>query len=177
MRVLLILAGRRTYFKWVSPPLGILQLAGYLRSRLKNLEIRVVDQRATDYTVEEVVSRAAEFAPDLVGISCTTSSSDTLVALSSGVRRALPKALLMIGGPHASAYGAELMDTTCADCVVIGEGELTCEHVLQIWQEGSRDFSAVPGLVWRSADGECLTNPGPAPVIQDLDTLPFRLTT
>jgi radical SAM superfamily enzyme YgiQ (UPF0313 family) len=173
MRVLLILAGRRACFKWVSPPLGILQLAGHLRSRLKNLEIRIVDQRATDCTVEEVVSRAVEFAPDVVGFSCTTPNCKTLVALSSGIRSALPRALLMIGGPHASAYGAELLDTTCADCVVVGEGELTCEHVLRIWQEGSRDFSAVPGLVWRSAEGECLTNPGPAPVIQDLDTLPF----
>jgi anaerobic magnesium-protoporphyrin IX monomethyl ester cyclase len=173
MRVLLILAGRRTWFKWVSPPLGILQLAGYLRSRFKNLEIRVVDQRATDFTIEEVVSRAVEFAPDVVGFSCTSPNCNTLVALSSGVRRALPKALLMMGGPHASAFGAELMDTTCADCVVVGEGELTCEHVLRIWQEGSRDFSAVPGLAWRSAEGECLMNPGPAPVIQDLDALPF----
>ena len=173
MRVMLILAGRRTLFRWVSPPLGILQLAGYLRNRLTNLEIRVVDQRADDCTIEEVVSRAAEFAPDVVGISCTTSSSGVLGELSSSIRGALPKALLMIGGPHASAYGAELMNTACTDCVVIGEGELMCEHVLRIWQEGSRDFSAVPGLVWRSAEGECLTNPGPAPVIQDLDTLPF----
>ena len=98
---------------------------------------------------------------------------NTLVELSSAIRRALPQALLVIGGPHASAFGAELMDTTCADCVVVGEGELTCEHVLQLGQEGSRDFSAVPGLVWRSADGEVLTNPGSAPVIEDLDTLPF----
>jgi radical SAM superfamily enzyme YgiQ (UPF0313 family) len=173
MRVLLMLAGRRTRFKWVSPPLGILQLAGYLRSRLKNLEIRIVDQRAADCTIEDVISRAAEFAPDVVGISCTTPNCDTLGALSSGIRRALPNALLVIGGPHASAFGADLMDTTCADGVVIGEGELTCEHVLRLWQEGSRDFSAVPGLVWRSADGECILNPGPAPVIQDLDTLPF----
>jgi anaerobic magnesium-protoporphyrin IX monomethyl ester cyclase len=173
MRVLFILAGRRTWFKWVSPPLGILQLGAYLRSTLKNLEIRVVDQRATDYTNEEVVSRAVEFAPDVVGISCTTPNCNTLVALSSGIRRALPQALLMIGGPHASAFGADLMDTTCADCVVVGEGELICEHVLRIRQGGSRDFSAVPGLVWRSAEGECLTNPGPVPVIEDLDALPF----
>ncbi|MCX6917124.1 MAG: cobalamin-dependent protein [Verrucomicrobia bacterium] len=171
--MLLILAGRRTFFRPVSPPLGILQLAGYLRSRLKNLEIRIADQRAADCPVDEVVSQAAEFAPDVVGISCTTPDCDTVVALSSGIRHALPKALLMIGGAHASAFGAELMDTTCADCVVIGEGELTCEHVLQIWQESSRDFSAVPGLVWRSADGECVSNPGPVPVIEDLDTLPF----
>jgi anaerobic magnesium-protoporphyrin IX monomethyl ester cyclase len=173
MRVLLILTGRRTFFRWVSPPLGILQLAGYLRGQIKNLDVRVLDQRATDYTNEEVVSWAVAFAPDMVGISCTTPNCHTLVTLSSGLRRALPKALLMIGGPHASAFGADLMDTTCADCVVVGEGELTCEHVLRIWQEGSRDFSAVPGLVWRSVDGECLTNPGSAPVIEDLDVLPF----
>ncbi len=173
MRVLLILAGRRTWFKWVSPPLGILQLGAYLRRTLQNVEIRVVDQRATDYTNEEVVSRAVEFAPDVVGFSCTTPNCNTLAALSSGIRSALPQALQMIGGPHASAFGAELLDTTCADCVVMGEGELTCEHVLRIWQEGSRDFSAVPGLAWRSVDGECRTNPGSEPVIQDLDTLPF----
>jgi len=173
MRVLLMLAGRRTLFRWVSPPLGILQLAGYLRSRLRNLEIRIVDQRAADCTTDDVISKAVEFAPDVVGISCTTPNCDTLGALSSGIRRALPNCLLVIGGPHASVYGADLMDTTCADCVVMGEGELACEHVLRICQEGSRDFSAVPGLVWRTADGECLSNPGPAPVIQDLDTLPF----
>ena len=69
MRVLLILAGRRTWFKWVSPPLGILQLGAYLRRLMKNIEIRVVDQRATDYTNEEIVARAVDFAPDVVGLS------------------------------------------------------------------------------------------------------------
>ena len=147
MRVLLILAGRRTIFRWVSPPLGILQLAGYLRSQMKNLEIRVVDQRATDYTVEEVISRAVEFAPDVVGISCTTSNCDTLVALSSGIRLALPKALLMVGGAHASAFGAEPRTPACADCVVVGEGELTCE-------QGAPDLAGrLPGFQRRAGSG------------------------
>ena len=57
---------------------GYSQLGAYLRRTMKNVEIRVVDQRATDYTNEEVVSRAVEFAPDVVGLSCTTPNCNTL---------------------------------------------------------------------------------------------------
>lgn len=151
--------------------MGILYLAAYLRVKF-DLDILLVNQRVENHTNQDLIRLAADFRADIVGFGCLTPASHALPELTLGVRKRLPNALIMLGGPHASSFGPGVLRDTAADVAVNGEGELTFEAVVHAWKEGS-DFSSIPGLMWRDRSSEVITNPGPSLVIQDLDSLPF----
>ncbi len=171
-RVLLVNVGRLApSFYNVSPPVGVLYLAAQVRQSLA-AQVRVVDQRGNDFTPAEVVRQALEFMPDVVGMRCLTPDESDLKDLAEGLRAALPRALLVAGGPHASAYAESVMQKMPLDAAVRGEGEISFEMIVQAHAEGG-GFAHIPGLLWRGSGGAVMQNPGGAPVVQDLDTLPM----
>ena len=172
LRLLLVNVGRRVITPQCStPPLGILSLAGYVRSKL-DVDVCLIDQRAENSLVGETVARALEFAPDVVGLSALTVFSGILTQTIEQLRQALPEVFVVLGGPHASAFGKEVLESTPADVAVVGEGERSLEQILLGYRD--RDgLASVPGLIWREESGEVRVNPGVAPVVEDLDTLPF----
>jgi len=170
-RVALVNLGRRGSYRLVSPPLGLLYLASYARSRLE-LDIAIVDQRAEDCSDQAVVDRIKEFNPGIVGLSCFTSHGHMLDPMTHAIRAALPDALQVIGGSHVSSTGAAALEACAADVAVVGEGELAFEAIIRA--EGAGDgFGAIPGVIWRDADGQVVTNPGASPAVDDLDALPL----
>ena len=151
--------------------MGILSLASYLRTKF-DLDIRLVNQRADGCSEDELVQQAIEFESDIVGFGTITTCAHTLGDLTRNVREALPDALILVGGPHTSSFQARVLEDTCADAAVVGEGELAFEAIIRARFDGG-DFSEIPGLIWRDPDGQIITNPGQMPAIEDLDTLPF----
>jgi len=171
LRVFLANVGRRTFTYYITtPPMGILCLAAYLRSKF-DLDIRVVNQRVDNLTTEQIARQAIAFHADVVGFGCMSTGAHALRELTRKVRQGLPKALILIGGPHTSASQEAAMEGTCADAAVVGEGEWTTEQVIRAWLDGG-DFGAIPGLIWRNRDGQIVTNPGQPPLVEDLDLLP-----
>ena len=172
MRLLLVNVGHRSVnMPSVSPPLGILSLAAHIRNCF-DLDIRLIDQRAENCSNASVLKRIAEFAPDIAGFRAVTPDAYLLPELSRGVRQALPGALIILGGPHISAFGPEGLEPTEADIAVNGEGEVILEQIMRAFLEGD-GFGGIPGLIRRDASGEIVTNPGSIPFITDLDSLPF----
>lgn len=173
LRVFLANLGRHTRtFPLVTPPVGLLALAAYLREHLP-VDVRIINQRLENCPVEEVVRRARDFEADVVGFSCFTTSSHYLPEAVSQARAALPNALIMVGGPHASSAKAHVLNECEAHVVAPGEGELITTAVLQRYMEGTRDFSDIPGLIWRDKNGDITINPGLVPQVEELDTLPM----
>ena len=71
-RVFLTRLGRRTVnFPNSTPPMGILMLAAYLRTKL-DVDLRLMDQRGENASVESVVRQAVDFGADVVGLSVMT---------------------------------------------------------------------------------------------------------
>ncbi|MBN1346222.1 MAG: B12-binding domain-containing radical SAM protein [Phycisphaerae bacterium] len=172
LRVFLANCGSRTveYFL-TTPPMGILYLAGYLRSK-RDVDLRLVDQRAENCSVDELADTAIRFEADVVGLSSITTSSHMLADLTTKIRQGLPNALIVLGGPHPTAFGAEAMVGTQADAAVVGEGEVSFELVIRAHLDGA-NLSQVPGLIWRDKDGHIVTNTGRVPLVENLDDLPF----
>jgi radical SAM superfamily enzyme YgiQ (UPF0313 family) len=112
------------------------------------------------------------FRADVIGLSCLTPFGYTLPGLTRNLRDSLPNALIVLGGPHASAMGARLLEEMPADALVTGEGELAFEQILRAYRERA-GFDAIPGLIWRRDDGEIVTNPGAVPFAENIDDLPF----
>ena len=123
LRVFLANLGRHTFVSPDStPPLGILSLAAYLRSKL-DVDLLLMDQRVENASVESVVQRAADFGADIVGLSVMTPFASMLGPLTQGLRAALPEAFIVVGGPHVSAFEAGALAGNAADAAVAGEGE------------------------------------------------------
>ena len=171
-RVFLASLGRRTVnLPSSTPPMGILCLAAYLRSKL-DVDLLLMDQRVENASVESVVQRAADFGADVVGLSVMTPYASMLGPVTQGLRAALPEAFIVLGGPHVSAFEAGALAGNVADAAVAGEGECALEQVIRARQEGA-DLTSIPGLLWRNGGGAITRNPGSIPLIEDLDALPF----
>jgi radical SAM superfamily enzyme YgiQ (UPF0313 family) len=146
-------------------------LAAYLRERF-DLDIRLIDQRVDNWTVDRLAREAVDFQADVAGFSCMTIFATLAREAVAKARQALPNALILVGGPHISAFGADALETIEADAGVVGEGERTFEQILAAYVAGA-DFDSIPGLVWRNKAGEVVTNPGAMPLLEALDALPF----
>ena len=172
LRVFLANLGRHTVISPDStPPLGILSLAAYLRSKL-DVDLLLMDQRVENASVESVVQRAADFGADVVGLSLMTYYAPMLGQVTQGLRAALPEVFQVLGGPHVSACQEAALVGNVADAAVSGEGESALEQLIRAHQAGA-DLTSIPGLLWRNGGGAITRNPGSAPIIEDLDTLPF----
>jgi anaerobic magnesium-protoporphyrin IX monomethyl ester cyclase len=154
-----------------TPPLGILYIAAYLRSKFP-LEIKVVNQRLEGCSFETLARMALDFRADIIGLSCMTPTAHGLTPIINAIRAEQPEAFIVVGGPHVSAFGPDVLLETKADVAIAGEGELSMEMLLEAFHTGS-GFEHIPGLTYRNNTGEIITNPGQTPVIQDLDILPL----
>ncbi len=151
--------------------MGILYLAAFLRSRME-ADFLLVNQRVEKQSVSRLVRMARDFGADVAGFTVLTPMAHTLPALAGGIREALPKALILAGGPHVSAVGADVLRVAGIDAAVPGEGELAFEQIIRRHLDGA-GLGDVPGIHWRDADGGAVSNPGRIPFIEDLDSLPF----
>ncbi len=173
IRLFLVNMGVHTRsFPIVTAPMGLLSIAAYVRPKMP-VDVMVVDQRLDNLTPDEVIRQAVDFGADVVGFSPVTSSVHGLPVLAQKTRVALPNALILVGGPHASAVCGAILEETCADIVVKGEGEAATEMILRAWAEGGRDFGGIPGIIWRDSAGELVHNPGVTPLIEDMDQIPI----
>jgi radical SAM superfamily enzyme YgiQ (UPF0313 family) len=100
----------------ISPPLGVLYLAG-------TLEANGIDCQVIDGVMEreETIIRALKRGPEIVGIPALSVTRWQAFDLAALVRWYAPKATVVIGGPHASVLPEQCKKH--ADVVVQGDGE------------------------------------------------------
>lgn len=128
----------RSDFADYQEPLGILFIAGYLRAR--GVDVQVIDfvsdsvKRSGEYywqgaDEQEVEAELRRCRPRIVGISSMFSVHCHAVhRVAAAAKRAVPDALVVVGGTHASAFPKVVSGDNNIDLVVIGEGEETlCE--------------------------------------------------
>jgi radical SAM superfamily enzyme YgiQ (UPF0313 family) len=172
LKLLLVNVGKRSIGGYTStPPLGILTLAAYVRGKLP-VEVRLIDQRAEDLSPDGLAARAAAFNPDVIGLSSISMFAGLLARDAACLKAALPRALIIAGGPHVSAFGRRALEATVADAAVKGEGELILEQVLSSFG-GANGLACIPALIWRDGAGDVRENEGETQLIEDLDSLPF----
>jgi radical SAM superfamily enzyme YgiQ (UPF0313 family) len=117
--------------------------------------------------VEEVI-RALD--ADLFGLSCWTANRRGVALAAAAIKRAHPRAFVLVGGPHAAPLAPEMLaHHEAIDAVSVGESEHTLSELAARLERGA-PVEGVAGLYWRDATGR--TRRGPARrSIDDLDTL------
>ncbi|MBI5527337.1 MAG: cobalamin B12-binding domain-containing protein [Deltaproteobacteria bacterium] len=150
------------------PPLGVASVAAVLEG--ERAHVRIVDMFAEglrDGGLARIVEREQ---PDLVGLSMLTPSAPTVVALARLVRVKAPRAIVVLGGIHASLFPEQLLGDGTADIVVHGEGEWTARDLCRTLA-GGRPLSGVAGISF--FENGRVQHTAPRPPISDLDALPF----
>jgi hypothetical protein len=90
--------------------------------------------------------------------------------VASHIKKIAPELPILLGGPHASVLDREIMARFSQfDVLVRNEAEFTLPKVLPALL--NRELDLIPGITFRR-DGKVCATQG-APVIQDLDALPF----
>ena len=141
------------------PPLGILYISSYLRSR--GFDVDVYD--STWGTREELFRILDDGPPGMLGLYANLLTRRTAVAI---IARARANGWRVVaGGPEPSNYADEYL-AAGADYVVPGEGEVVLEHLLS-------GESAPDGVVYRDASTGAVVRTPAALQIRDLDSLPW----
>ena len=148
------------------PPLGLLYLSAYLKTR--GLPVEVYD--STFGTRSELVQKIHDRAGGIVGIYTNLMTRSSVLQIISAAKQA--GATVILGGPESANYPNEYL-TAGADVVVIGEGESTLtELIATLPSKGPRGLDGVRGIVFKNASGQPVFTPERAK-INDLDTLPM----
>jgi radical SAM superfamily enzyme YgiQ (UPF0313 family) len=149
MRILLISAPM--FIRAYLPPLGLGYLAAVARGRGHTVQILSLTNRPSP-TLSQIVRVAESFQPEVIGHTVLSPSFHSTQLIFHALARALPRAVLVAGGPHATALPDHTLRATGAHYAVIGEGENTFAELLKALENGENP-EGIPGLAVR-VDGE-----------------------
>jgi radical SAM superfamily enzyme YgiQ (UPF0313 family) len=112
-----------------------------------------------------------EFRPRLVGFGTYQRNLPQIIALARLIKKVLPEAAIVLGGPQASLMPDEgLAALRDVDFLCRGEGEAVIEVIAEAVLSGDAD-QPVPGASRRTSDGGILTGP-PVEPARDIDEYP-----
>lgn len=130
------------------PPLGLIALASFIKNKTHEVTVEIIDNDL--WSLDEIYKKIDS---PLVGINSTILSYP--IALKIAWEAKKKGAMVIIGGPYASALPTEILkNRQFVDFVAIGDGE----DILSKLIIGEK-FSNIPGLAYRGEKGEIFLNP------------------
>lgn len=119
---------------------------------------------------KEVEQTIAEYNPTVVGISAKSQNFKSALIVAKLAKQINKQTVVMMGGPHPSMVGADLLNYPDIDISVIGEGETTVIELLNAI-EAQKKLDDIRGIIYRR-NGQVVKNP-PRQLITNLDSLCF----
>lgn len=152
------------------PPLGLIYIASYLKSKIPDINIKILDCPVGKKNYSDIKREITDFKPDMVGLPAWTFSYlDTLNAAYIA-KEVNPCIKVCLGGPHATIFPKETLLQKCVDYIITDEGEYAFYGLIDGLREG-KDLSSVPNLGFK-ANGNININPK-SESVKNLDELPF----
>lgn len=137
--------------------------AGY-SNYLKNLD----DQ---DYTVWQDISDViSKYRPSVIGISSKSPNFISAVNVAKIAKSFDDRIIVIMGGPHPTLMGGNILEDPNIDLCVRGEGELTIVHLLKGIEKDVVN-ETIAGISFKR-NGMIINNP-PREFIENLDDLCF----
>lgn len=164
MKVLLI--NPASGFIGKVPPLGLLCLAGYLRHQIPGVKIKIHDCYIENCSYLETIK---EFTPDIVGVYAISANIIFIENIIKSIRKSIKH--IVVGGPYATAWKAEIFKKLDVDFIIPGEGEIPfCKLVLNIIHNRP-PCDSIGRII--SRDKQLAYYDPLVEVVEDLDDLPF----
>jgi anaerobic magnesium-protoporphyrin IX monomethyl ester cyclase len=158
--------------EYLPPPLGILTLAGYLESKMPDVEIEVLDCQANSLQWDDLSNHIERARPDIVASSSlATCNAYTTVRVLATAKAVNPSILTIAGGQHFTSTAHEsLLQYPEIDVIIRGEGERTLVDLVSV-VKNAKPLADIRGISFRLS-GDIFHNPDQA-LITNLDELPM----
>jgi radical SAM superfamily enzyme YgiQ (UPF0313 family) len=156
---------------YVVPPVGL----GYLATALRRNnfdEISILDCVKEQLAFDDLYDLFDCWKPQVVGFQVFSYDFFSVAKSIDIVKQVSPETVVLIGGPHVSATGANALEQIKkADFGFAGEGEIGLPMLLRrLFKSEQMELRNIPGLIWRE-DSSVQENP--RVLINDLDSLGF----
>lgn len=163
-------ASKYKFMGVIAPPLGIAYMAGVLQEN--HIDVEILDASAEDMDFKDVEKELLKRKPDLVALTALTPTIGRALETAQVVKETLPDSIVIMGGYHPTFNFIETLEDENVDIVIRGEGEYIMLNLVQALENQS-SLHDVKGIVFEDKNSkEIVVNPE-APLIQDLDELPF----
>lgn len=163
-------ASKYKFMGVIAPPLGIAYMAGVLQEN--NIDVEILDASAEDMDFKDVEKELLKRKPDLVALTALTPTIGRALETAQVVKETLPDSIVVMGGYHPTFNFIETLEDENVDIVIRGKGEYIMLNLVQALENQS-SLHDVKGIVFEDKNSkEIVVNPE-APLIQDLDELPF----
>lgn len=168
MRILLIRPN--SLIVKTPPPLGLMYVASFIRSKGVPAEIKIVDARRLRLNNAEVKNIIEEFRPSILGITALHFESKEAHAIANIAKSLNKTCVTVLGGPYASSDYKRALEDLSIDYCVVGEGEESFyELTLRILENDTA--GSFSGIAFRNNAG-CFYQPKES-YIKDLNSMPF----
>ncbi len=139
----------------ILPPIGIISLATYLKSKRPDLEVQLFDGEVIP---QEEIATGLDGAA-IVGISITGANYHNALEIAKEAKR--KGARVILGGSHATVKHRQILENRdYIDAVVRGDGETALYNFLEADITGDYErLQFVKNLSYRDVDGSIKVNP------------------
>ena len=149
------------------PPLNLALLGAIAEQH--GHEVTILDGEAQRMSLDEMVTAAVAFNPDVIGFTATSPFFHLSKAVAEGIKQHAPHIPIAVGGPHITIMKEKAL-LPAFDYAFIGEAEASWPQFLNACEQGT-PVSEVAGLIYRR-DGHVVST-GPVADINDLNPLPM----
>ena len=119
---------------------------------------------------KEAKTTISRYKPSVVGISAKSQNFRSACMLAKLAKEVDKRIIVIVGGPHSSMVGANVLSCADIDISVKGEGEVTIVDLLRSI-DGKKSLSDIQGIFYKK-DGK-ITENAKREFIDDLDSLCF----
>ncbi|MFX0020979.1 MAG: B12-binding domain-containing radical SAM protein [Candidatus Hermodarchaeota archaeon] len=148
--------------KFTIPAIGLESIAANI---IDLVEVKIIDGKVRNLTLNEIIKEINEFEPDLVGISCSFTIGINFTLNIAYESKKLGY-ITVLGGWHPSFTHSEILKFPYVDVIVRGEGELTFRELIK-----NNKLEEIKGISYK-VNGQIIDNPE-RPLIKDLNNLPL----
>ena len=168
MNVLLLSPREResSYHKvssWENVGLGLLYLSSALKEQGFTVQVTLADS-------EEVLEVLASFKPDVVGMTCVTSTYNNAIRILKNVKAYDNSIITVMGGHHVTFTTKETLGEPTVDYVVRGEGEEVFPALLRNIMQG-KPHAMLDGVCFKK--GDKAYNTDTVALVKDVSRLSF----
>lgn len=154
-----------------NPPLGLLYIAGYVQTYSPPVKIKIIDCLAEQVSYEKLKNEIEIFSPDIVGVTVMSFTLIDSLKVAQLTKKINSKIKVVFGGPHVNIYGRETLMLGKIDYIVLGEGEITFNKLINNLNDEDA-LKNIPGLLFFDKHNN-FVHTGLPSLIKDLDSLPL----